>query len=143
MAAGLRYREHFLGSKLRNAYLSPLPVHSKGVIHGDVTGANVLIGDDGVGRLVDFGLSIIKAEFEGTSFITSTRGGALRYRALELVPSIDADVQIDERITQLNTMCDIYSLGSVVLEVCIDLFVTLVTQAHNWLTTFTLSIDPL
>lgn len=91
-------------------------VHNEGIVHGDLTGANVLIGDNGAARLVDFGLSTIQAEFQGTSFITSTVGGAMRYRAPELLPAIEADVH-DVFKPILTTMCDVYSLGSVILQV--------------------------
>ncbi|KZP30845.1 kinase-like protein [Athelia psychrophila] len=91
-------------------------LHHEGIVHGDLTGANVLIDDNDAARLVDFGLSTIMEEFQGTSFMTSTVGGAMRYRAPELLPSTEADVH-DVFKPTLTTMCDVYSLGSVVLQI--------------------------
>jgi len=72
--------------------------------------ANILIDSHARARLVDFGLSIIKAEFEGTSY--SRVGGALRYRAPELLSISENDFS-----SILNYACDIYSYGSVTLQV--------------------------
>jgi serine/threonine protein kinase len=72
--------------------------------------ANILIDSDGKARLVDFVLSTIKAEFEGTSFYSPTAGGALRWRALELFLE-------DDVAPTLTAACDIYSYGSVTLQV--------------------------
>jgi serine/threonine protein kinase len=99
------------------------------VIHGDLTGvcdgtpaylcthvsiqANILIDGVGKARLVDFGLSTIKAEFEGTSYDSSTVGGALRWRAPELLAVCEDDIACN-----LSAACDIYSYGSVMLQVC-------------------------
>lgn len=52
-------------------------VHLEGIIHGDLNADNVLINDQEVACLVDFGLSMIQVEFDDTSFITSTVGGAI------------------------------------------------------------------
>lgn len=97
------------------SFAHQVPVHSEGIIHGDLTGANVLIDDSGVACLVDFGLSLIKVDFEGTSFITSTVGGAMRFRAPELLPSIEVEIY-DKFKATLTFACDIYSLGSVTLQ---------------------------
>ena len=74
--------------------------------------ANILIDSDGKARLVDFGLSTIKAVFEGTSYSQSTVGGAIRWRALELLHFTEEDFT-----PILTTACDIYSYGSVMLQV--------------------------
>ncbi|KZP30796.1 kinase-like protein [Athelia psychrophila] len=91
-------------------------LHSQGVIHGDLTTCNVLINDEGSACITDFGLSIIQAEFQGTSFITSTVGGAIRFRAQELLPTADTDLTAKFKAL-LTFQCDVYSLGNVFLEV--------------------------
>ena len=91
-------------------------MHSQGVIHGDLTSCNILISDTGTACITDFGLSVIPAEFGGTSFITSTVGGAIRFRAPELLPTADTELEAKFK-AQLTLECDVYSLGSVLLEV--------------------------
>ena len=85
-------------------------VHSKSVIHGDLTGANILISHDNRACLVDFGLSSIIAKFEGSSYWSSTVGGAIRWLAPELLPQAGST-------PILTPACDVYSFGSVMLEV--------------------------
>lgn len=111
--------------------MSCLVVHSKGIIHGDLTGvstflafvvhlaniranfqANVLINDNQEGCLVDFGLSSIRAEFEGTSYWSSSVGGAIRWRAPELMPGGN-----EEPAPVLTEKCDVYSFGCIMLQV--------------------------
>ena len=104
-------------------------VHSNGVVHGDLTGvrtlyitiwdlhvhspqSNILIDDEGKACLCDFGLSSIAAEFQGTSYLTSTIGGNVRWAAPELYR-----INEDDSIPTVTTQSDIYSFGSVVLEV--------------------------
>lgn len=93
-----------------------LTVHSNGVIHGDLNSANVLIDKKGAACIADFGLSFIKVEMEGSSYMTSTIGGAVRWRAPELVPHWDA--RLDETFAPtLTPKCDIYSLANIALQV--------------------------
>ncbi|KZP18572.1 kinase-like protein, partial [Athelia psychrophila] len=87
-------------------------LHALGVVHGDLTGANILIADDGSACLCDFGLSSIAAEFQGTSYITSTMGGNVRWLAPELL-----DVAEDGIAPMVNVHSDVYSYGSVTLEI--------------------------
>lgn len=72
---------------------------------------NVLINDANEACLIDFGLSYIRAEFEGTPYWSSTVGGALRWRAPELLPPKDDHQPV------LTFKCDIYSFGCVMLQV--------------------------
>jgi serine/threonine protein kinase len=84
------------------------------VIHGDLTGTNVLIDLNGKAYIADFGLSAIKAEFENTpsSYWPSTVGGAIRWRAPELLPAPSNDY-----VPVLSSPCDVYSFGSLTLQV--------------------------
>lgn len=91
-------------------------VHTTEIIHGDLTGTNILIDENRNACLTGFGLSAIKAEFEGSSYWSSTVNGSMRYRAPELLPPIDGDLYDFAPI--VTSACDIYSLGSVMLQVC-------------------------
>ncbi|KZP19466.1 kinase-like protein [Athelia psychrophila] len=87
-------------------------LHQSGVVHGDLTGANILIADDGSACLCDFGLSSIAAEFLGTSFITSSTNGNIRWAAPELYR-----VPEDGAVPMVSTHSDVYSYGSVAFEI--------------------------
>ncbi|KAF7968242.1 hypothetical protein HWV62_31577 [Athelia sp. TMB] len=91
-------------------------LHSKDVIHGDLTPANILIDDNGLACLTDFGLSSLKAGFQkNTSYWTATIGGAIRWRAPELLPPIDW-VATEAFNPILTTACDVFSYGQIVLQ---------------------------
>ncbi|KAL0570232.1 hypothetical protein V5O48_011740 [Marasmius crinis-equi] len=87
-------------------------LHSFDIVHGDLTGSNVLIDGDGRARLGDFGLSSLMADFDGCHY-SSHLGGAVRWA--------DASLYMirheEDRIPVLTTCSDIYSLGSVILEI--------------------------
>ncbi|KZT25001.1 kinase-like protein [Neolentinus lepideus HHB14362 ss-1] len=89
------------------SYLHGLP---SPVVHGDLTGSNVLIDEDGIACLCDFGLSIMMVECEGTS--SGSTGGALRWTAPELVK-----LRSEGKTPKAGKECDIYSFGSVTLQV--------------------------
>lgn len=74
--------------------------------------SNVLLDSAVKACVSDFGMSTIKAEFQGTSYWTSNKGGAVRWSALELYRSYEDDVH--PVVTQ---ECDIYSYGSLTLQV--------------------------
>jgi len=62
-------------------------LHSQSVIHGDIKGTNVLIGDDGTPLLCDFGLARICEPLDENERIVSTtvrRAGTVRYMSIEL-----------------------------------------------------------
>ncbi|KAF7972584.1 hypothetical protein HWV62_17724 [Athelia sp. TMB] len=93
-------------------------LHSQNIIHGDLTGKNVLINDQGVACIIDFGLSVIQVEFDATHYLTSNVGGAMRYRAPELMPGLSVETnELSTFKPKLTTACDIWSLGCVVLEI--------------------------
>jgi hypothetical protein len=71
-----------------------------------------LINDEGKACLCDFGLSILIVEFHGTSYFTSTIGGAVRWAdaLLYRLPSEDDTPYV------VGTWSDVYSFASVMLE---------------------------
>ncbi|KAJ7030108.1 TKL/TKL-ccin protein kinase [Mycena alexandri] len=107
-------------------------LHENSIVHGDLTGSNILIDDDHRARLCDFGLSSIVVEFCGTTSLTSCIGGAVRWAdaALYSLPSSedgldeggdsDGATQPEETKPEqpvITTRNDIYSFGSVTLEI--------------------------
>ncbi|KAF7986173.1 hypothetical protein HWV62_38568 [Athelia sp. TMB] len=93
-----------------------LSVHAQNIIHGDLTGKNILVNNEGTACIIDFGLSVIQMEFEGTHYLTSTIGGALRYRAPELMPGISIQ-DLTNFKPKLTPACDVWSLGCIVLQI--------------------------
>ncbi|THG93546.1 hypothetical protein EW145_g8351 [Phellinidium pouzarii] len=92
-------------------------LHSNAIIHGDLTGANVLISDDHSACLSDFGLSVLARDFDlpSMSCFTSGAGGSVRWTAPELYAFSDGnDGAVQPRLT-LQT--DVYAFGCVALEI--------------------------
>ncbi|KAF9245250.1 kinase-like domain-containing protein [Melanogaster broomeanus] len=89
-------------------------LHSQMVIHGDLTGTNVLIDASGKACLSDFGLATIHHEFLGTSFFTSSSRGNVRWAAPELF-------QVPEGEGNRSVLCskqtDVYAYGGIMLQV--------------------------
>ncbi|KAG2116468.1 kinase-like domain-containing protein [Suillus discolor] len=88
-------------------------LHSHSVVHGDITGANILIDEGGHARLIDFGLSTITQPLLGQSHlaVTSIHHGAIPYAAPELILlETTCDPGLEEKI-------DIYSFGCVMLQI--------------------------
>ncbi|KAG8917556.1 hypothetical protein FRC02_003048 [Tulasnella sp. 418] len=81
------------------------------IIHGDLKGDNVLIGNDNSAKLIDLGLARILEETLGTAFTTSSMGrGCLQFLAPELYAGC------------LRTMeSDIWALGCLILQIATDL----------------------
>ncbi|KAG2346160.1 kinase-like protein, partial [Suillus weaverae] len=94
-------------------------LHSMHVVHGDMTGANILIDEGGRARLIDFGLSTIVQPLLGQSHLaaTSIHPGATRYAAPELV-------LLDEVCGLPLEKTDIYSFGCVMLQI--------ISGRHPW-----------
>ncbi|KAG1750216.1 kinase-like domain-containing protein [Suillus lakei] len=85
-------------------------VHCNPMVHGDLTGSNVLIGSDGTAYLADFGLSGILTKLTGMTYLEKNCcPGALRWTAPELLS--------EEELVAVTTQGDIYSFGSIMLQV--------------------------
>ncbi|KIJ09700.1 hypothetical protein PAXINDRAFT_87099, partial [Paxillus involutus ATCC 200175] len=89
-------------------------LHSCSVVHGDLTGSNVLVSASGRAQLSDFGLSGIVKEFLGTSYLSCSMNGTARWAAPEIFTTHG-----DESLVWIPTeQSDIYSFGSIMLQVC-------------------------
>lgn len=89
------------------------------IIHGDLTSPNVLIHADGRAVLSDFGLSNVALDVKSATFMTSTLGGNARWIAPELLAMVYDEDEASTPIEKKRSLeCDIYSFGSIMLEVC-------------------------
>ncbi|KAF8834867.1 kinase-like protein, partial [Paxillus ammoniavirescens] len=96
-------------------------LHSQTVVHGDLSGSNVLIHGNGRACISDFGMSTLLTELGGSTFATSLHagpaGGTLRWGAPEL---LDLEVFEDEENPPKvvpTPQSDIYSFGAIMLQV--------------------------
>ncbi|KAG2041335.1 kinase-like domain-containing protein [Suillus americanus] len=95
-------------------------LHSKDIVHGDLTATNVLVDSSGCLRLADFGLSMILAE-AGNATFNSCHPGNMRWVPPEALRAgaEDEDENEDEAPDEKPTKAwDVYSYGCVVLQVC-------------------------
>ncbi|KZV83640.1 kinase-like protein, partial [Exidia glandulosa HHB12029] len=94
VAQGLEYCESIL--------------HGREIVHGDIKGANVLISNDGVARLSDFGFSVLLANYSQSLTQTSNIHGTYRWMAPELVL---------EEGARHSYASDIWAFGCLIIEV--------------------------
>ncbi|KAJ8518409.1 hypothetical protein ONZ45_g4536 [Pleurotus djamor] len=87
------------------------------LVHGDLTGCNVLMDALGDACLSDFGLSTIVSDIQGASTLTTSINGNVRFAAPEMY-HLDAE---DDTLPAATTQSDIYSFGSVTLLVVVKL----------------------
>ncbi|MET9498619.1 protein kinase [Streptomyces sp. NPDC006552] len=74
--------------------------HNEGVVHGDVTPENILVTDEGIARLTDFGIS--RALW---SDVTQSATGSVRGKPRYLAPEIARGLRAGEK-------SDVFSLGA-------------------------------
>lgn len=89
-------------------------LHSSQVVHGDLSGSNVLVMENGTACLSDFGLSGVVSEFFGSSTFSSTISGNIRWGAPELFVLPENQ---DGSTNRPSKEADVYSFGSIMLQV--------------------------
>jgi len=92
-------------------------LHGCGIVHGDLTGSNVLVKDNGKACLSDFGLSRILMDATGSSYyLTSTVMGSVRWAAPELFEIEEHHSKEPVHVVP-SPQSDVYSFGSTMLQV--------------------------
>ncbi|GAB1519814.1 hypothetical protein RhiTH_002884 [Rhizoctonia solani] len=89
-------------------------LHSKGMAHGGLKAANILVSTDGTLKISNFNYSILAESATVISHTANLGGGSLRWMAPELVPSADDDL---ERAVKRTKQTDVYALGMTFLEI--------------------------
>ncbi|MFE3826109.1 serine/threonine-protein kinase [Streptomyces sp. NPDC059092] len=70
--------------------------HAEGVVHGDVTPENILVTDEGIARLMDFGIArALWSDVTQTPTVSGTFRGKPKYLAPELARGWPADEKAD------------------------------------------------
>ncbi|KAG1845265.1 kinase-like domain-containing protein [Suillus tomentosus] len=87
-------------------------LHSQQIVHGDLSGFNVLIDDDGKARLTDFGLSALISARMSQALLPTAPGGTLHWIAPEYLTLDASDVP-----SMLSLASDVYSFGGIMLQV--------------------------
>ncbi|KIJ12547.1 hypothetical protein PAXINDRAFT_101160 [Paxillus involutus ATCC 200175] len=95
-------------------------LHSQTVVHGDLSGSNVLIDGNGRACIADFGLSTLLTALGESTFSTSFKAkGTLRWAAPELLHLNDHVPGEEENIPRVppTPQSDIYSFGAITLQI--------------------------
>ncbi|KAG8687338.1 hypothetical protein FRC08_012043, partial [Ceratobasidium sp. 394] len=82
-------------------------LHSTGLVHGDLKGQNVLVSDQGVPMITDFGNAVLQ---QGTLQFTETMN------APQFTPRWTAPELLDDGPKQ-SQEADVYALGMTILEI--------------------------
>ncbi|KZT64449.1 kinase-like protein [Daedalea quercina L-15889] len=89
-------------------------LHSFGIVHGDLKGANILIDEKHCARLADFGLTAMTHDLHALNAITPlSLVGSLRWTAPEVLDPESAGLEK----ARPSKASDIYSMGMVMWEI--------------------------
>lgn len=88
-------------------------LHSRSIIHGDLSGNNVLVDKDGKASLTDFGLSALLPERRSQALVPTNPGGTPNYMAPECLMFDDED----NESPKMYPKSDVYSFGGIMLHV--------------------------
>ncbi|KAF8839146.1 kinase-like protein [Paxillus ammoniavirescens] len=100
VAAGLRY------------------LHSRSVVHGDLSGSNVLIDGNGRACISDFGLSTLLTQLGGSTFAPTREPlGTLRWTAPELFELSEPGDEDEPPHIITSPRSDVYSFGRIMLQI--------------------------
>ncbi|KAH8091675.1 kinase-like domain-containing protein [Cristinia sonorae] len=102
-SAGRLHGKHLL---LHQTALGLEYLHGEGIVHGDIHAGNILVADNEVVCLTDFGMALI-SEGTGYNYGSIHGGGATRWTAPEL---------IDPEAFGLESTTDVYSFAMTAIE---------------------------
>jgi serine/threonine-protein kinase len=97
--------------------------HSRGVIHRDLKGQNVVLGDFGEAVVLDWGLAKVLGETEdptssAPAAVASTRGQGQTMQGQILgTPNYMAPEQAEGRLDLIDQRSDVYGLGAILYEI--------------------------
>ncbi|KIJ04673.1 hypothetical protein PAXINDRAFT_32981, partial [Paxillus involutus ATCC 200175] len=95
-----------------------LVVHSQSIVHGDLSGSNVLIDGDERACISDFGLSMVLTDLGGSTYATSRHGaGTLRWAAPELLDLQALEDEENPPDVLPTPQSDVYSFGRIMLQI--------------------------
>ncbi|KAG2361642.1 kinase-like domain-containing protein [Suillus spraguei] len=103
---------HHLSLRNKLDLVSSLFVHAHSIVHGDISGLNILVDQQGRAQLSDFGIMMLLAEIPASEQPSGGVRSAVRW----------TDPQLFEVQTSGTSSCsptkqtDIYSIGSVILQ---------------------------
>jgi serine/threonine-protein kinase len=80
--------------------------HSAGVIHRDIKPQNIMLTQDGVVKVTDFGIAKLRRPDSGETVTQGGQGGTLKYMSPEQISNISA----------VDTRSDLYSIGMTAYE---------------------------
>ncbi|KIJ10300.1 hypothetical protein PAXINDRAFT_52882, partial [Paxillus involutus ATCC 200175] len=93
-------------------------LHSRSVVHGDLSGSNVLIDGNERACISDFGLSTLLTQLGGSTFATSNQSpGTLRWAAPELLEFHEAEGGENPPQIIPSPRSDVYSFGRIMLQI--------------------------